>query len=117
MQAMNCQQLAERIASWHPNASLRDVARLCLLIANGAPDSCDLHDETALVNVWNDMVLRMQAATDQLAAMLDELNSLSAADPAQLSPDDIWTLLRALHVQSQLLSLYLGDAALRPSPS
>ncbi|MFO0903052.1 MAG: hypothetical protein U0939_08640 [Pirellulales bacterium] len=113
---MNCQQLAERIANWHPNASLRDVARMCLLIANGTRDANDLHDESALMHVWNDMILRMQAATDQHAAVLEELNSLSAADPSQLTAENIWTLVRALRVQGQLLNLYLGDVALDASP-
>ncbi len=109
---MNCQQLAERIAEWHPGASLRDIARLCLLIANGVEDPNDLHSSESLLKTWNDMIMRMQAATDQHAAMLEELSTLSESDPSQLTPDNIWTLIRALRVQGQLLNLYLGGVAL-----
>ncbi|HEV3004330.1 MAG TPA: hypothetical protein VGX78_07700, partial [Pirellulales bacterium] len=53
--------------------------------------------------------LRLQAATDQHAAMTQELEQLASSDPEKFSPDQIWVLVRAIKVQSQVLSLYVGQ--------
>jgi hypothetical protein len=105
---MNCHELAQRIESFHPAASARDVARLCLLLANSTDDVASLSDEGTLTTAWREISLRLQAATDQHAAMTAELEALSQSDAGELGPDQIWTLLRALKVQSQVLQLYLG---------
>jgi len=59
---MNCQQLAERIERLAPAASLRDVARLCLLLANHVEDPDALLDDNKLAEAWARLSLRMQAA-------------------------------------------------------
>ena len=58
------------------------------------------------------MGLRLQAATDQHAAMTEELESLARSDPQRFTPDQIWILIRAIKVQSQILQLYVGEALL-----
>lgn len=52
--------------------------------------------------------LQLSASGDQHAAVTDELDSLAATAPCDFSPDHLWTLVRAIKVQSQLLNLYLG---------
>ncbi len=106
---MNCEQLANRILELQPGAGTRDVARLCLLLSNTAGDINTLEDEEELTNAWKEMGLRLQAATDQHAAMTEELESLARTDPRKFNPDQIWVLIRAIKVQSQILQLYLGD--------
>ncbi len=108
---MNCQQLAARIEQIQPAALPRDVARLCLLLSNSADDLETLADEAVLAQAWHDAGLRIQAATDQHAAMTDELERLAQSDPKQFTPEQIWILIRAIKVQSQVLSLYVGHAA------
>jgi len=71
-----------------------------------------LEDETILTQAWKEMGLRLQAATDQHAAMTEELESLARSDPRKFSPEQIWVLIRAIKVQSQILELYVGDPAL-----
>ena len=106
---MNCQELANRIEDLQPGASTRDVARLCLLLTNAIDDLANLDDEEVLTNAWNDMGLRLQAATDQHAAMTEELEDLARSDPRKFAPEQIWILIRAIKVQSQILQLYVGN--------
>lgn len=106
--SMSCRELAKRIERMQPNAEPRDVARLCLLLSNCVEDLGDLDDEKSLTSAWQEMGLRLQAATDQHAAMTDELDDLAHSDPRKFSPEQIWVLIRAIKVQSQILQLYVG---------
>jgi len=106
---MNCSELADRIAGLQPDARPRDVARLCLLLSNAVEDLSRFEDDSILAQTWQEMGWRLQAATDQHAAMTEELESLARSDPRQFTPDQIWVLIRAIKVQSQVLRLYVGD--------
>lgn len=109
---MKCTDLAARIERLRPGAELRDVARLCLLLGNSGRDLNDLADDTSLASAWKEMDLRMQLATDQHAAMTEELESLARSDPRKFNPDQVWVLIRAIKVQSQILQMYVGEPAL-----
>jgi len=109
---MKCAELAQRIEQLRPDADPRDVARLCLLLTNASDDVREYDDDTRLREAWHEMDLRVQAATDQHAAMTYELESLARSDPQKFTPDQIWVLIRAIKVQSQILQLYLGEPAL-----
>ena len=106
---MTCRDLAARIEQWQPEAVPRDVARLCLLLANYVDDIEQLGDEDRLSEVWQEMGIRLQAATDQHAAMTAELEELARTPPDHFSMDQIWVLIRAIKVQSQVLQLYVGQ--------
>lgn len=105
---MTCHDLAARIQKLQPDALPRDVARLCLLLANYVDDIDELEDEDRLSEAWQEMGIRLQAATDQHAAMTAELEQLSRSDPERFSAEEIWVLIRAIKVQSQVLQLYVG---------
>jgi hypothetical protein len=109
---MNCQDLARRIQELEPLASTQDVARLCLLLANTQADLDSLSDGESLRKAWQDTCLKLQFATDQHAAMTQELEDLAKSDPAKYSRDQVWILIRAIKVQSQVLQLYVGQALL-----
>ena len=109
---MNCTQLAARIERLQPEAMPRDVARLCLLLTNTVEQVKELSDDDHLTLAWQDMGMRLQAATDQHEAMTQELEDLARSDPKKFSPDQIWILLRAIKVQSQILQMYVGQPAL-----
>ena len=109
---MKCQDLAARIESLQPDAEISDVARLCLLLSVSVEDIDEFEDDDCLREAWNDVGLVLQAATDQHAAMTEELESLAASDPRQFQPDQIWILIRAIKVQSQILQLYVGQPVL-----
>ena len=106
--SMTCHKLAERIEQLQPQAVPRDVARLCLLLTNFVDDIHELDDETSLSEAWQQMGIRLQAATDQHAAMTEDLENLSRLEPSAFTMDQIWTLIRAIKVQSQILQLYAG---------
>jgi hypothetical protein len=110
--AMNCKTLAESIQRLHPEADTGDVARLCLLLSNSVDNMAALADEALLADAWQKVSLQLQSATDQHAAMTLELEELASSDPRQFSPDQIWVLIRAIKVQSQILQMYVGQQAL-----
>jgi hypothetical protein len=109
---MKCQKLAAQIERSQPEASTSDVARLCLLLANEVDDLAQLQDEHRLEAASREMEMRMQAATDQHAAMTVELEELAESDPQKFHPEQIWILIRAIKVQSQILEMFLGQPAL-----
>jgi hypothetical protein len=108
---MNCRELAQRIEELEPQASPKDVARVCLLLANNA-DLDELSDPRQLKAAWKETGLKLQAATDQHAAMTQELEALANSDPEKYTKDQVWVLIRAIKVQSQVLQLYVGQPAL-----
>ncbi len=105
---MTCHDLAGRIEQMQPEAAPRDVARLCLLLSNYVDDLEDLEDEESLSRAWKAMGLRLQAATDQHAAMTEDLEELASAQPEEFTIQQVWVLIRAIKVQSQILQLYVG---------
>jgi len=109
---MHCQELAAKIEHLHPEAEPRDVARVCLLLSNAIDDLDHLVGEEQVESAWREMGLKLQAASDQHAAMTQELEDLARSDPKQFSPDQVWILIRAIKVQSQVLQLYLGESVL-----
>jgi len=111
---MTCHDLAAQIEKLQPDAVPRDVARLCLLLTNYVSNIEELVDEGRLATVWQEMGIRLQAATDQHAAMTEELEVLSRGSPEEFSMDQIWVLIRAIKVQSQVLQLYVGQPPIAP---
>ena len=105
---MDCHELAQRIERLQPGAPPRDVARLCLLLANYVDDVDHLRADDRLAEAWRDISMRLQAATDQHAAMTADLEALATSQATQLGHEQIWTLLRAIKVQSQVLQFYVG---------
>ena len=106
---MNCQTLAERLLELQPELSPADVARLCLLILSQCEDPNTLDDSETLTKVWRNASFRLEAATDQHAAVSKELDAMCSDGPVQFTPDQLWVLLRAVKVQSQLLELYTDE--------
>jgi len=105
---MKCAELAQHIEQIQPNAPPQDVARLCLLLTNETQNLDSLRDRITLQDAWKRMGLQLQLATDQHAAMTQELEDLAASDPSSFTQDQIWVLIRAIKVQSQVLQMYVG---------
>lgn len=106
--AMTCTELSQQVEKLQPGASPQEVARLCLLLSNSLDDLAQLRDQRALRDAWKRMGLKLQVATDQHAAMTEELEALAASDPKTFSQEQIWILIRAIKVQSQVLQMYVG---------
>jgi hypothetical protein len=108
---MQCHRLAEQISALDPDLAPVEVARLCLLILNGNPDTDSIEDPVQIKRLCKAAGFRLKAASDQHAAMTDELNALCTDGPLRFNPDQIWTLVRAIKVQSQVLDLYTDQPA------
>lgn len=109
---MTCHALAKRVQQLEPGAAPRDVARICLLLMNDQTDFDALHDRETLRAACQQASLKLQVATDQHAAMTQELEELAGSDPEKYSPEQVWVLIRAIKVQSQVLQLYMGQPVL-----
>lgn len=109
---MTCQELAGLVQGLQPEASVQDVARLCLLLSNRTEGPDKLGEDEVLKSAWQETGLKLQAATDQHAAMTQELEELANSDPEKFSRDQIWVLIRAIKVQSQVLQMYVGQPML-----
>jgi hypothetical protein len=106
---MTCHELIERIEGLQPEASPRDVARYSLLLTNSVDNFDELAEDERFLEAWHDMELRLQAATDQHAAMTAELEELCHLGSDRFTMENVWTLIRAIRVQSQILHLYVGE--------
>jgi hypothetical protein len=83
-----------------------------LLLTNYVGDLQELENQQRLSQAWQEMGIRLQAATDQHAAMTEELENLATSNPSSFNMDQIWILIRAIKVQSQILQLYVGQPLL-----
>ena len=111
---MTCHELAERIAAQQPQLTSVDVARLCLLILSHCEQPGELADQSALMRHWHDASFRLEAASDQHAAVADELDALGRTGWSRPgTQQQVGVLLRAVKVQSQVLELYTGQ----PTPA
>jgi hypothetical protein len=110
--SMTCGELAHQIERLQPSAAAQDVARLCLLLTNSVDDLDSLRQQCALHDAWKRTGLQLQVATDQHAAMTQELEDLAASDPESFNREQIWILIRAIKVQSQVLQMYVGHQLL-----
>jgi hypothetical protein len=106
--AMTCTELAQQIEKFQPGATPQEVARLCLLLTTSTEELDTLREQRALREAWKRTGLKLQVATDQHAAMTEELEALAASDPQSFSQEQIWILIRAIKVQSQVLQMYVG---------
>lgn len=108
---MNFSDLAERIYVLQPSATPQEIARLCLLMCNSVTDIDELQLPERFNQAWQDVGMRVNAATDQHAAMTEELEQLANSDSPELSREKMWVLVRALKVQSQMLQMYVGESS------
>ncbi|GAB5404249.1 MAG: hypothetical protein Aurels2KO_24800 [Aureliella sp.] len=112
---LDAAELTRRIALLKPELAHVEVLRLSLLVAQRVESLDDLSDQSELANMCDDTCLKLGAATDQHEAVAGELDSLAATDSCDFSTDHLWTLVRAIKVQSQVLNLYLGASTERPT--
>ncbi len=110
---MTCQELAAAIERLEPNAPPRDVARLCLLLANLVEKPEELQDDETLAAALARDGLRLQLATASTRG--DEPKSSKhspEATPNTFNRNKSGHCSCAIKVQSQILQLYVGDATI-----
>ena len=105
---MDAQQLVSSIAQAKPEYSVANQLRYALLLANQNEELSNLSDPGELTRQCDQVSMQLNATTDQHAAVSHELESLAATAPCEFTPDHVWSLVRAIKVQSQILNMYLG---------
>lgn len=105
---INCQQLAGRLRELYPEYTEAEIAQLCLLIYRTLTPASRLESSAQVHQAARAAQFRLDAVADQHTAMTEELTELFGDGPLRFSADQIWTLLRAVKVQNQLLELYVG---------
>jgi hypothetical protein len=109
---MKCHELAEQLSQDRPELSPVEIARLCLILLNSATNTEQLLDRDHRLSAWQSASFRLEATSDQHAAIAAELDNLFGDEPIMFQPDQLWTLLRAVKIQSQMLELYIDQVAL-----
>ena len=112
-QIMRCSEVAQKIERLKPHAAPIDIARMSAILL-GTTNAGQLETDESFLDFWDESVLRLQAVTDQHAAITEELNDLAGIDPMEFQAEQIWVLIRAIKVQNQLLKLQVGESVAEP---
>lgn len=112
---MEAQQLTIKLAELRPDLPTAELLRLALLLALQNPDLRILENAGELERQCQETGLQLTATSDQHAAVADEIDALAATAPCDFSPSHLWTLVRAIKVQNQIINLYLGPCAAQSS--
>ncbi len=102
---MNCSELTQVIERRMPGASPREVARILTVMLSAEPLRDDAPSAVIGDQCWERANLTLRSAMEQHEAITRELEELAHSDPKQFTPDQVWTLIRAIKVQNQLLRL------------
>lgn len=105
-------ELYERIDRLFPDAENSLKAQLCLLAYRAKEEQCVSLEGPALADLCQQFRIRLEDTSDQYAAVTCELQEMAASDPSKFGRDQIWTLLRAIKIQDQLLKLHIGGELL-----
>jgi hypothetical protein len=106
---MTTSSVAQLIEQRNPQLSPLAVARVTSLMVASTDTPESLMDPEYFRQQWDQAQLRLWAANEQHEAVKEELEALAKSDPRLFSPDQIWILIRAIKVQSQLLKMHVGD--------
>jgi hypothetical protein len=81
---------------------------MLLMIAQSCGESLDgLTDRASIEEILHPIQLQFQSAIDQESAVAEELDQLASTRPAEFNPSHVWTLIRAIKVQKQILDLFV----------
>jgi len=105
---MRLPNLIERLHQQLPKLSERKIACIAMLFCDRDPRLICLDDRQGFLQMVDEIQLRMQSIDDQHAAVASELDQLALSQPCEFEPKHVWTLIRAIKVQSQFVDLLTG---------
>ena len=108
---MPLSKLVQNLHQQLPNANNRRVACLAMLICDRDPELNCLANNNDFLGLLDEIQLKMQSIDDQHAAVADELDQLALTQPCEFEPKHVWTLIRAIMVQSQFVDMLTGARA------
>ena len=103
---MSAQQLVNAICELRPDYTPAQHLRLALLLSLQHDTDALAQDAELLERHIMEITIQLSASTDQHAAIAGDLDSLAATSTCEFNAQHVWTLVRALKVQSQILQLY-----------
>ena len=101
-------QLIEQLQRQLPKSSDRQVACFAMLLCDRDPLLKCFADLETFSSLLDEIQLRMQSMDDQHAAVAFELDQLALTQPCEFEPKHVWTLIRAIKVQSQFVDMLTG---------
>jgi hypothetical protein len=104
---MQLSDLVTKLQDRNPEATDVYIARLALLVTKLVEDWPVMVQDGKLADVCATIELKMSALHDQQAAIAHELDELATSAPCEFNPKHVWTLVRGIKVQTQLLNQYL----------
>ena len=109
---MQINQFIDRLACYCGSCNESELLRMAFLISLRVESLSELDDAT-MVSHCEAVTLELQVATEQHAAVSEELDQLAETLPCEFSPEHVWTLVRAIKAQSRFLQMYLGGMQAR----
>jgi hypothetical protein len=114
---MTISQFVERVEEILPHQpSWRILAIAQVLWASWEKGTISEIDKQSVTQA----MIRLRSMDEQHAAVAQELDRLASTTPQEFEPSHVWTLIRAIKIQSQIIDLVypgtdscLVDAALR----
>lgn len=108
-------ELAKLLEAIEPGMPPSHTARMLLLIVQSCGESLEgLTDRGSIEEILQAIQMQLQSALDQESAVAEELDQLAATRPAEFNPSHVWTLIRAIKVQKQILDLFVST---EPQPA
>ncbi len=107
--SMRLAQLIEQLHQHLPTLSERQIACLAMLYCDRDPNLVSLQGASEFSRTVDEIQLRMQSIDDQHAAVASELDELASSQPCEFEPKHVWTLIRAIKVQSQFVEMLTGS--------
>lgn len=101
-------RLLNEVLAQMPGAPAAEAFRVAMLLCHAAPSLHALDDDELRAKLYSDIQLQISMHEDQHAAIASELDCLASTEPCDFNVNHLWTLIRAIKVQSQLLNFYLG---------
>lgn len=105
---MRLSQLIERLQEQLPKACDRQIACFAMLFCDRDPKLKCLAKKADFKSLLEEIQLGMHSIDDQYAAVANELEQLALTQPCEFEPKHIWTLIRAVKVQSQFVDMLTG---------
>lgn len=105
---MELRDLLTEVEKMKGDSDPMEASRMLLLLSIQDPSLSGYQDPMVLKQRYREIELRMHSAADQHSAVAEELDLLASTTPCEFTPDHVWTLIRAIKVQSGLLNMYLG---------
>ena len=108
---MRLPKLIERLRHQLPDASDRHVSCLAMLLCDRDPGLKCLDAQNEFLGLLDEIQLKLHSIDDQHAAVAAELDQLALSQPCEFEPKHVWTLIRAIKVQSQFVDILTGARA------